>query len=169
MVRFAALPEALVASVLEERHGLPREKAAVLAHVSGGSLGRALQLDGQEMLEWMMEALSGAAVVPWSTASDALSLAGELGRSRERADTAGRILGLLDLLGVYCRDAAAGAWRGGWERIVGAEALDRMDARSAAACFGTLEEARTALELHCSPQITLEALFMRMREAVRRG
>jgi DNA polymerase III subunit delta' len=165
-IRFMALPETVVASLLMQRRELREDRAAVLAHVAGGSVGRALQLDDEGAADWVLDAVGKVASVPWTTATEALGLAEELGRGRERGETAGRLLGLFDALGVYYRDVAAGAWREGWDQALGGGGR-KDDAGAALACFELLDSARQALELHCNPQITMESLFMKMRAATK--
>jgi DNA polymerase-3 subunit delta' len=47
---FAPLPSALIIRELEKRRPLPRSQAALVAALSGGSLGRALALDPEELV-----------------------------------------------------------------------------------------------------------------------
>ncbi len=72
---FAPLPAVLVIQELQARRGLSREDAVFLSALSGGSLGRALALNPQEMAEQRRRVLddleklgqgSPAAVVPWA-------------------------------------------------------------------------------------------------------
>ncbi|MBI5526443.1 MAG: DNA polymerase III subunit delta' [Deltaproteobacteria bacterium] len=161
-VRFSALPEPLVARVLADAHGMTADRASLLAHVSDGSIGRALAIEKGEMTDWVIEAVARVAGVPGQDATDALELAEELGKGKDRADTVRRLLVLFDLLGVYYRDTAVGAWADGWSRVMaGAAAGDVL--RN----FEYLDEARRALDLHVGPQVTLESLFMKMRAAAR--
>jgi hypothetical protein len=154
----------------------------VLAHLSDGSIGRALALNRKDLADWTLDGIARVAGVPGGSAIYALDLAEHLGKGRERADTTRKLLTLFDVLGVFYRDAAAGAWAGGWAQALGKQvtvaAADgskelpsvRRDLAvgDMIASFDLLDEARRALDLNCNPQVTLESLFMKMRAAAHR-
>ena len=58
---FAPLPSALIIQELESRRSLPRSQAALVAALSGGSLGRALALDPEELVRQRDQVLSDLA------------------------------------------------------------------------------------------------------------
>ena len=58
---FAPLPSALIIGELERRSSLPRSQAALVAALSGGSLGRALALDPGELVRQRDQVLSDLA------------------------------------------------------------------------------------------------------------
>ena len=58
---FAPLPSALIIQELERRRSLPRPQAALVAALSGGSLGRALALDPEELVRQRDQVLSDLA------------------------------------------------------------------------------------------------------------
>jgi hypothetical protein len=152
-----------VAGILASGGAVSADRAAVLAHLSDGSIGRALALNQKDLADWTLDAIAQVAAVPGGTAVFALDLAEQLGKGRERAETTRRLLALFDVLGVFYRDAAAGAWAGGWAQVLGRQAA--LAAADVIAGFDLLDEARRALDLNCNPQITLESLFMKMRAA----
>ena len=166
-LRFTALPEELVARMLAERHGVAPDRAAILAHIADGSIGRALALETGELTDWVLDAIIEIAGVPRMPATDALDVAAHLGGAgkKERQETTRRLFTLLDVLGVFYRDAAAGIWAHGWQKILdGRRALGDLTYN-----FELLDEARRALELNCSPQVTFESMFMKMRHASKRA
>ncbi|MFZ5447525.1 MAG: DNA polymerase III subunit delta' [Thermodesulfobacteriota bacterium] len=72
---FGPLPSALIIRELESRRGLPSTQAALVAALSGGSLGRALTLDPEELIKQRDQVLkdlgqlrqgSTAAVLDWA-------------------------------------------------------------------------------------------------------
>jgi DNA polymerase-3 subunit delta' len=101
VLRFAPLAPDELVTLLVERHGIAKERAALLAAVSGGGLTRALELDSEPLSELRAEALRIARVaatggpdrelVPWA---DALS-------------KDGRLTLLLEILLSIFRDASA--------------------------------------------------------------
>jgi len=163
-VRFSALDEGLVARELCGRYKAGAEEAGMLAHLSDGSLGRAVALKDSGQLDWTLEQVGAIAAVPSMTVTDALFLAEQIGKATGRGEGREKLLCVLDIMGIYYRDAAACAWSGGWEAAIGAK---QASPETAIACFGLLEAARRELGLYLAAQVVLESLFLKMRSAVR--
>jgi DNA polymerase-3 subunit delta' len=163
-ILFPPLGEDAVASMLRAGGADPAQ-TEMLAHLSGGSAGRAAAIGGG--VAWVLESIAGMSCVPGGTASWALELAAELGRGgRDRSDNVTRLLDLLDAFGIFLRDSAAGDFGSRWGMVPG---LKTVAPDTATRCFPALDGARRALELHCNAQLVLESLFMKMREAASPG
>ena len=98
-VTFAPLPDAVIAERLQQE-GRGPEEARLAAALAAGSLGRALELDADELGE-VREALTAAAALDGRDARAWLGLAAEHGKDRERARE------LCELLLVWLRDVIA--------------------------------------------------------------
>lgn len=82
---FAPLPAALVEEELQKR-GLPRPRAALLAAISGGSLGRALALDPDELVRQRDRVLADLQQLASGSASAVLDWAQDLAKQTTEAD-----------------------------------------------------------------------------------
>jgi DNA polymerase-3 subunit delta' len=83
---FAPLPTALIIRELESRRGLPRSQAALVAALSGGSLGRALVLDPEELVKQRDQVLADLGRLQQGTASAVLEWAQHLAKNRADLD-----------------------------------------------------------------------------------
>ncbi|HZE20480.1 MAG TPA: DNA polymerase III subunit delta', partial [Desulfobaccales bacterium] len=81
---FAPLPSALIIRELEKRGPLPRSQAALVAALSGGSLGRALVLDPEELVRQRDRVLADLDQLHQGSAGAVLEWAQRL--SKNRAD-----------------------------------------------------------------------------------
>jgi len=79
---FTPLPLALIARELERRRGLNASAAALLANLSGGSLGRALVLDPEDLLSRRRQLLADLAQIRQGSATAVLDWAQRLARDR---------------------------------------------------------------------------------------
>jgi DNA polymerase-3 subunit delta' len=98
-VTFAPLPDDVVAGRLQ-REGRDPEQARLAAALAAGSLGRALELDADELAD-VREALTAAAALDDRDARAWLGFAAEHGKDRERARE------LCELLLIWLRDVLA--------------------------------------------------------------
>ncbi len=167
-VRFELLsPEALDAILA--RHGRsPEERAAAIA-LAGGSASRALDLDPEAVRQAQTQLLRDV----WGCLDGvpALLACAET-HSRDRQACAE----LTAMLHAFCRDVIVARVGGGavppttpvWEEAVG-----RMAPAAPTAAWLKVEEAlrqaRWALERNANRRLTLERLFLRMREAMGRS
>lgn len=96
-VVFRRIPAHLTEEWLIDRQGMDREKASVLARISDGSLGRALEMEESGFLEKRQEALLWLAKLQRSAPEDAVDWASrfvkEIERD-ERQEAMGALLGL---------------------------------------------------------------------------
>jgi len=140
-VRFAPLPEALVAELLEAR-GVTKETAQRVAPLSGGSMEIALSLCDEEETE-AREAFVTSALAAIDAPTMAATL--ELGEKSKGDKVALRI----HLLALASR----------LSRI----AKEKEPAERWAARYGHVLQALRDLDANASPQLTLESMFIKMR------
>jgi DNA polymerase III subunit delta' len=156
-VPFAPLPDELVVARLEAA-GRPAPEARLAAALAGGSLGRALALDADELDE-VRDAVAAAAALDPQDAGAWLAFARVHGESRDRAGE------LLELLALWLRDVLA-VQAGGSALALGdlAEATRRAAAALSPAEVLRRREAvlATALGLrqNASPVLALEGLLI---------
>lgn len=142
LVRFAPLPEALIAAQLSEHHACSDAQAQALAERAEGSLRRAetlLQEGFTERLERTQDylrALSEGEMVP------ALDQAAAIGRDR---------LVAIEHLGELQQLLRA-------QVLQAARAQNDMQVRQVGEAFGVVQQAERALRGNAMPQLTLEAL-----------
>lgn len=113
MIRMAPLPPAVVAETLEGRHAVPPDRAAYAAAMSGGSLGRALELiepDWYDMKRRVVEGfsrLTPANVFEWT--DELLGQARRLGKTPAQVREV--LCRFLTFAAALYRDAAIQAWQ----------------------------------------------------------
>ena len=83
---FAPLPSALIIRELEKRRALPRSQAALVAALSGGSLGRALALDPEELVRQRDQVLADLAHLNRGSTGLVLEWAQRLTKNRADLD-----------------------------------------------------------------------------------
>jgi DNA polymerase III subunit delta' len=169
-VRFAALPEALLRQFLAERVGVAEREARILAALSGGSLAKALVLQGAGPLEIRDQALAllepalrGDAAGLWR-ASQKLMDYGRTGRESLRRMFEVHQLWLRDLL-----RAQAGAERELFanrdrEAEIRRQAA-RIDAREIRRRLMVLEEALQSIDFNVTPDLTVFSAMSRVAGA----
>jgi DNA polymerase-3 subunit delta' len=79
---FAPLPSALIIRELERRRALPRSQAVLVAALSGGSLGRALALDPEELVQQRDQVLADLARLSRGSTGAVLEWAQRLAKNR---------------------------------------------------------------------------------------
>jgi len=146
-VRFGALPESVVAELLEAR-GTERARAAEIARLSGGSMAAAAALADPEASGKREELVARAMAA--LEARDA-SAAYELAEDAKKGDKAELVIQL---------EAIAAALAG--RARVSAASADRT-ADVAAARHALVVAAIRQLDANASVQLTVEAMFLRMR------
>ena len=155
---FAPIPEAIVADTLIRDHEIAPDAAQSAARLSGGSLGKALELAASEELPKRRERAGRLlAAARTGRAQAALEMAGELSGDREEA------MATLEMMWVAYHDAIVG------QQGFGDEAVG--EARRLAAKVGTpalltgiraVEEASDALRGYVSPQLAIERLLLQL-------
>uniref|UniRef100_A0A7C3SK32 DNA polymerase III subunit delta n=1 Tax=Desulfobacca acetoxidans TaxID=60893 RepID=A0A7C3SK32_9BACT len=160
---FAPLPIPLVEEELVKK-GLPRPQATLLAAISGGSLGRALALDPEELLRCRDHIVADLRRLPQGSASAVLDWAQSLAKSVSEAD---RFLLLAqlwyrDLLLLHC--GGPRSLLAHQDRLADLEQEVRQGApRSWFLNFAALAAAQRHLTANLNPELTLDILGFRLQ------
>ncbi len=159
-VRFAVLPEALIASVLASDDGESESEARTLAALSSGSLARARTLRGLEPEKLRDEAMAlleparqGNAAALWK-ATQGLTKYGKAGRESLRRVIEIHQLWLRDLLRAGCGAPSAMLVHRDRERVIREEAA-RISATEIRRRLMVLEEVLRAIEGNVSADLAL--------------
>jgi DNA polymerase-3 subunit delta' len=103
-VVFRRIPPHLTEKWLIDTQGMDREKASVLARISDGSLGRALEMEESGFLERRQEALLWLAKLQRSAPEDAVDWASRFEKKLEKDERQEAIVALLGLWKSWYRD-----------------------------------------------------------------
>jgi DNA polymerase-3 subunit delta' len=162
-LRFTPLPAEEVARFLREKEGLDAEAAGVLASSSGGSIGKALEMNREEHLalrDGVLEHLTGDSPADLLRR---LAFAGCFGAEREG------ILERLRILRTGYRDALVLRETGETERLVFRDRPDairavagRLAGRELLANIAAVEAAMDAVERNANKSLTLDALMVKL-------
>lgn len=163
-IRFTPIPEETASDFLSTKHGMDRERAKMLVHLSQGSIGKALRMEENKSTDFILEAVARVSTLHRMNATDTLTFTDKFCKSVKRTETASMLLALLDIIEVYFRDSATGIWSEGWNKNNNG---GNIGAEPALSCFEFIEEARKSLNLNVNPQLVMEAMFMNMRSAAR--
>ena len=161
---FAPLPSAVIIQELERRRTLPRSQAALVAALSGGSLGRALALDPEELVRQRDQVLADLDRINRGSTGLVLEWAQRLSKNRTDLDNF-LLLGQLwyrDLLLVHFQ-APAGL-------LAHQDLLSLLSQARASdgpatwfANFAALGEAQRHLQANLNPELTLDILGLRLQ------
>jgi len=164
---FTSLPVPLAAEVVAGETGMDGEQARLLAALSGGSPGRALEMAGDaQYLQRRGRMLALVRELPRLGAAEACRQAAALAEERGAADA------FLELLFIWYRDLLI------WRETSAAELLINVDCRSViteqAALFtrrrlvrllGEIERTRRLLRSNVNTRLALEVLFLHLAGA----
>ncbi len=158
-VSFRPLPAALVEERLRAAGHAP-EAARLAAHLSGGSLGKALALDDQALAE-RRQAVEGAAALDAGDAREWIAFAAARGQDREAARET------CQLLLVWLRDVLARAVGGGAAELAlgdlaprTAAAAARLHPREVLRRAERVQQALKALRQNAAPALALERMLI---------
>lgn len=161
---FAPLPSALVVRELQARRGLSPEAAGFLAALSGGSLGRALALNPEELAEQRRQVFADLEKMAQGSATAVLEWAKRLAKNKQEVDN------FLLLAQMWYRDLLVlecGAASSLLAHQDCAADLEREQARgipkSWFAAFAALSAAHRQLQANLNPQLTLDILGLRLQ------
>ena len=164
---FAPLPSALIIQELEKRRALPRSRAALVAALSGGSLGRALALDPEELVRQRDQVLADLAHLRRGATGEVLTWAQRL--TKNRADLNNFLL----LAQLWYRDLLLSHFQAPTGLLAHQDLLPaleqaRTDDAPATwfANFAALGTAQRHLQANLNPELTLDILGLRLQ---RRG
>jgi DNA polymerase-3 subunit delta' len=161
---FAPLPSALIIRELESRRGLPRSQAALVAALSGGSLGQALDLDPVELLRQRDQVLSDLAQLNLGSAGAVLEWARRLTKNRPDLEN------FLLLARLWYRDLLLAHFQAPAGLLAHQDlqpALEQEQAAGAPATwfarFTALGAAQRQLQANLNPELTLDILGLRLQ------
>jgi DNA polymerase-3 subunit delta' len=103
-VVFRRIPPRLIEDWLVHKKGMDGDKAAVLARIADGSLGRALDMEEHGFLEKRQEALLWLARLQKTPPEEAVDWASRFEKKLEKADRQGAVVALLGLWKSWFRD-----------------------------------------------------------------
>jgi DNA polymerase-3 subunit delta' len=160
---FVPLPIPLVARELVNRRGLSPEQAAWLAALSGGSLGRALKLDPQELLSRRRQVLEELEHLNAGSTAGMLDWAQRLARDREGLDN------FLLLAQLWYRDLLVSHCQAPEHLLANRDLIPELAASRTAetpgtwfAKFSALGTAQRHLQANLNPELTLDILGLRL-------
>ena len=161
---FAPLAAPLVARELMKRRGLPPARAALLAALSGGSLGRALNLDPEELLAQRRQVLADLARLAEGSAAGVLDWAQRLAKNRAELDS------FLLMAQLWYRDLLLAHYRAPAPLLAHQDLASELDAARDAgtpetwfAKFSALGAAQRHLQANLNPELTLDILGLRLQ------
>ncbi len=159
---FAPLPPALIRRELEKRGRSPAQ-AALLAALSGGSLGRAVMMDPEALLAQRDQVLSDLETLSRGGAADILAWAQRLAKNVAEADT------FLTLASLWYRDLLVLEAGGPPELLAHPDRLPELRAMSRAgrperwlSRLAALSRAQRHLAANLNPELTLDILGFRL-------
>jgi DNA polymerase-3 subunit delta' len=166
---FAPLPTALIIRELEERRGLAPAPAALVAALSGGSLGRALTVDPEELLKQRDQVIEDLSRLEKGSAAMALEWAGRLAKNRADLDN------FLLLAQLWYRDLLLAHFQAPDELFAHQDlraALRREQASGTPATWfancAALSQASRQLQANLNPELTLDIMGLRLQHQGRR-
>jgi DNA polymerase-3 subunit delta' len=161
---FTPLPLPLVARELVKRRGLSPAQAALLAAISGGSLGRALNLDPEELLVQRRQVLADLDRLAGGSAAGALDWAQRLAKNRAELDN------FLLTAQLWYRDLLLVHYQAPAQLLAHQDLAPELDAARKAgtpktwfAKFSALGAAQRHLQANLNPELTLDILGLRLQ------
>jgi DNA polymerase-3 subunit delta' len=161
---FAPLPSALIIRELQRRRSLPRSQAALVAALSGGSLGRALVLDPEELVRQRDQVLADLAQLHLGSAGAVLDWAQRLSKNRADLDN------FLLLTQLWYRDLLLGHFHASANLLAHQDLLPVLEQEQAGggpdtwfARVTALGAAQRQLQANLNPELTLDILGLRLQ------
>lgn len=162
-LRFNPLPRETVALFLQERLALDSARAQTLAASSGGSIGKALEMNEEAFLDSRKRIIAHLSDPDWTDPVKLLTFLNDLGQ--ERPD----ILKRLDVLRSCFRDALVYKETGEENRMENGDCMEfissaagRLSGESILSVIRTVEKARGAIEMNANKLLTLETMMFRV-------
>jgi DNA polymerase-3 subunit delta' len=160
----APLPTALIIRELQSRRGLSSSQAALVTALSGGSLGRALTLNPEELVQQLDQVLADLGRIQQGSASAVLEWAQRLTKNRPDLDN------FLLLAQLWYRDLLLKHFQAPGELCAYQEFLVALEREVAAgspetwfANFAALGMAQRQLQANLNPELTLDILGLRLQ------
>jgi DNA polymerase III subunit delta' len=162
-IAFTPLPTAVIARELENRRGLSPDQAGLLAALSGGSLGRALVLDLEDLLQRRHRMLADFSQLRQGSAAAILDWAQRLAKDRTELDN------FLLLAQVWYRDLLLAHFQAPEDLLVNKDLSAELSQESASgapetwfARFAALGAAARQLRANLNPELTLDVLGLKL-------
>jgi DNA polymerase-3 subunit delta' len=160
---FAPLPTALIIRELESRRGLPSTQAALVAALSGGSLGRALTLDPEELVKQRDQVLADLGRFQQGSATVVLEWGQRLAKNRAELDN------FLLLAQLWYRDLLLTHFQAPGELYAHQDLLPALSQEQAIgtpktwfANFTALSQAQRQFQANLNPELTLDILGFKL-------
>jgi DNA polymerase-3 subunit delta' len=161
---FAPLPTALIIRELESRRSLPRSQAALVAALSGGSLGRALELDPEELVRQRDQVLADLGRLRGGSTGAVLEWAQRLTKNRPDLDN------FLLLAQLWYRDLLLSHFQAPAGLLAHQDLIPVLEQDRAAGAPGTwfanfaaLGAAQRQLQANLNTELTLDILGLRLQ------
>lgn len=162
---FTPLPYALVVQELQTRRGLSREAAGFLTALSGGSLGRALALNPEELAQQRRQVLEDLEKLAQGSATAVLDWAKRLAKNNQELDN------FLLLTQMWYRDLLLLNCGAPSRLLAHQDCLADLEKerqrgvpRNWFAGFAALAAAHRQLQANLNPQLTLDILGLRLQQ-----
>jgi DNA polymerase-3 subunit delta' len=168
-IRFRRIPERLIVDKLVEKMDLAPEHAQVLAKLSSGSIGRALELAGKDFSAWRVRILDEFAGLlagktdPLETARKLLEISSKSAKGLQERRV--ELRQLLDLLLTYVRDLViakekyeSSLLHGDRQTLV--REAELLDEERALRIFDRIFETKDDIDKNVNMQLALEELCL---------
>jgi DNA polymerase-3 subunit delta' len=165
---FAPLPAALIAEELQQRRDLTQAQATLVAALSGGSLGRALNLDPEDLSRHRRQVLAELDALAQGGTGAVLEWAQRLAKSRADLDL------FLLFAQLWYRDLLLHYFKAPEGMLAHQDCLADLEKQQAAgapetwfARFMALGAAQRQLQANLNPELTLDILGLRLQPRLR--
>ena len=156
-----------IASFLERRLSLDRESACLLASSSGGSIGRALEMNKDSYLTFRNEIIEKLSTGNTKDPLKFLSLMGDFGKERKE------VTERLDILRSWYRDILVYRETGETESLVHQDRVEtikdfaeRLSGSNILKSIGTINRASSAIEQNANRDLALEWMMFRLASVI---
>ncbi|MHB8070234.1 MAG: DNA polymerase III subunit delta' [Desulfobaccales bacterium] len=161
---FTPLPTALVVQELQARRGLSREDAVFLTALSGGSLGRALTLNPEEMAQQRRQVLEDLEKLGRGSPGTAVAWARSLAKNNKELDV------FILLAQMWYRDLLLLNYGAAGRLLAHQDCRQELELEQKRggpktwfARFGALAAAHRQLQANLNPELTLDILGFRLQ------
>jgi DNA polymerase-3 subunit delta' len=161
---FAPLPNALIRRELESRRGLSPSQATLVAALSGGSLGRALAQDPEEVLKQRDRVLADLGTLTQGSATAVLEWAARLAKNRVELDN------FLLLAQLWYRDLLLAHFQAPTRLLSHQDLKPELSRQQAAAApetwfakLAALSQASRQLKANLNAELTLDIMGLRLQ------
>jgi len=162
-VRFNPLPAETVARFLTDQKGMDPAGAPALASLSGGSIGRALEMDSEDMIAFRARLSNLLRSAGIGEPMNRLVLASFLGQDKKRLQQG------LSILHTYFRDALVYRETARASMVINADDLPaveslagRLKGSQMLHNIAVLENSRQSLDMNVNKSLTLEAMAFKL-------